>query len=62
MRNKKEKVLLSSDNTNEVITDKTKLERILIVMEHLEKRGLNSERVIKVYRKIISDGREKTNI
>lgn len=53
MRNKKE-IFLLSDNSNEVIIDKTKLERILEVMDHLEKRGLNSERVNNVYRKIVN--------
>lgn len=33
----------------------TKMERILIVIDHLEKRGLNSERVNSVYRKIVNN-------
>jgi len=37
--------------------EKSPIERITVVMEHLEKRGLNSERVNIVYRKIINNAK-----
>jgi len=34
----------------------TKLERIKIVMEYYQSRGYNSERINKIYFKILKDG------
>lgn len=51
MKNKKE-IVSYSDNSNEVIIDKTKIERILIVMEFYHSIVQNREYVNAIYRNI----------